>query len=249
MIDITPLLLAMMDHAEHELPRESCGLVISKDQALHYVPCTNLAKETEHFILDPEQYAEAEDQGEVVAIVHSHPYQSVEPSMGDRVALAKSSIPWIIVNPANGQHSITYPEQYEAPLLGRPFVSGSLDCYGLVRDYYKRECGIAMRDYDRAMWWWRDTDQDLYTANFQAEGFVQVHVGALDSDSLKLLQPHDALLIRYGSRVPNHAAVHIGDGVIMHHLVNQASCKAVLGEFYLKRTAYLLRHRSLIEGG
>ena len=66
------LLPAIMTHAAQEQPRECCGLIVQLENKLAYYPCHNLATAIEHFILDPEDYARAEESGEIVAVVHSH---------------------------------------------------------------------------------------------------------------------------------------------------------------------------------
>lgn len=97
------------------------------------------------------------------------------------------------------------PCGYEAPLVGRPFSHGHLDCIQLVNDYYKRELGIILPNFERHDGWWDDGRSDLYTEGFPKAGFVRV-----DGEPRK----HDVLLmqIRSKNRVPNHAAIYLGDG-------------------------------------
>lgn len=63
---------AIERHALAEYPRECCGLVIREGRKEVYVPCRNTASTpSEHFRLAPEDFAAAEDRGQVLAVVHT----------------------------------------------------------------------------------------------------------------------------------------------------------------------------------
>ena len=88
------IISAIMAHAEAEYPNECCGLVVQNGRKQRYVPCRNLAPEpTEQFSLSPEDYAEAEDSGDIVAIVHSHPDATTQPSQLDLAQCDLSQLP------------------------------------------------------------------------------------------------------------------------------------------------------------
>ncbi len=82
--------------AIEEGPREACGLVVLLDDVEIYVPCKNLADEDDYFVLDPSDYAAAEDEGTVLAVFHSHPAGRSDPSPNDIEACNQSRLPWWI---------------------------------------------------------------------------------------------------------------------------------------------------------
>jgi len=202
---------------------------------VRYTPCTNLARGEEHFVIDPIAYAEAEDLGEIIAIVHSHPDAPPAPSQPDLVGCERSGLPWIIVGWPTGKIETVTPTGYEAPYVGRQWAHGVLDCYTLIQDYYGRELGIRLPDFDRRDEWWLH-GQDLYREHQKAVGFVRV-------DQPKV---HDVILMQIAAPVPNHAAILVDDNVILHHMANRVSSRDVYGGWYHRVTEGFYRHRTLL---
>lgn len=231
---------AICAHAAQVYPRESCGVILIRKGREQYYPCRNLSVQADQFELHYEDYAAAEEVGAITAIVHSHPSRSAQPSQADLVGCENSGLPWVIVSWPTGTMYEWTPTGYQAPLIGRVFTHGRLDCYTLIRDYYQRELGIALPEFARRDHWWTD-GQNLYRDNFEAAGFVTI---APDQ-----LRRHDVILIQLGTEatnpkhVPNHGAVYVGDGVILHHPMNRLSGRDVFGGLWLKQAMLYLRHR------
>ena len=233
---MTPdILAAVATQAAAEYPRECCGLVVVVRGKRRYVPCRNLAGNNEHFVLDPADYARAEDMGEIVAVAHSHPNIPPVPSDADRVGCERSGLPWLIMNWPTGAWNVLEPSGYKAPLIGREFQHGILDCFSLIQDYYREVAGIALDTPDRADEWWLKGD-NLYLDNYAAWGFTPVDTPRL----------HDVLLMQVASPVPNHGAIWLGDGNILHHQMGRLSSRDVYGGWYRKIHTHTLRHRSLL---
>lgn len=184
------------------------------------------------FCSAPRDYAAAAEIGDIVAVVHSHPNASANPSVADQVQCEASGLPWHIIAWPSGVWSSLEPTGYCAPLIGRPFIHGILDCYSLVRDYYRETLQIDLPDFERHDNWWK-TGENLYLDNFAKAGFSQVNE----------LQPHDGILMRIASDTPNHAAVYLGDGIILHHLYGRLSCREVYGGWYQTMTTAFVRHQ------
>ena len=226
----------ILEHAQSDDRRECCGLVAVVKGRRRYFPCRNIADTPdEHFVLSGEDYAQVEDQGEIIAIVHSHPVTNPAPSDADRVACEKSGLPWFIVNPKTEEWGYCEPDGFELPYVGREFVFGVVDCYALVRDWYGKEFGLRLSDYQRRDKFW-ERGENLYLDNFHRENFHKVPFDEL--------QYGDALLMQLESSLPNHAAIYIDDQQILHHIQGRLSSRDVLGSYYTKNTAMVLRHES-----
>lgn len=228
------ILQTIREHAAAVAPSECCGLIVSRDGVEEYRPCNNIASNpTERFAIAPEDYAAAEDDGVITAIVHSHVYLAPEPSEADRAGCERSGLPWLIVNHPLGHYTITKPVGYRPPLIGRPFCKGSLDCYALVRDYFHEELKIDLPDYERPEVW-AEVGRSILLENFEGCGFKEIDISEL--------QPNDCFLMQVAASVPNHCAVYVGDNQILHHVFGRLSGRDVFGEFWRKHTVKCLRY-------
>lgn len=221
------------DHARQEMPRESCGLIVVVKGRRRYVPCKNIASIGD-FAICPEDYAAAEDMGEVVAVVHSHVNISPKPSQADLVGCERSGLEWIIVCANTGEIYSFSPKGYTPPLIGRVFHHGITDCYTFIRDYYKQILQIDLPDFERRDNWWLG-GENLYIDNFAKAGFSIVDKP----------QKHDVILMKVAAPVVNHGAVYVGDGKIEHHQMNRLSSRDMYGGWYQKITTHFLRHEDL----
>lgn len=224
---------AIMAHAEACQPLECCGLIVNQAGIELYLPCKNLSIEPGHFVLDPVDFAAAEDAGTVVQVVHSHVYQSADPTDADRVGCEASGLPWLIAAWPTGNWSEIEPTGYQADLIGREFVWGVFDCFTLIRDYYRQTLGILISDGGGYPF----RDSGLYQARFESAGFAQV-----DGDP----RPHDVILMGIaGASEANHAAIYVGNETILHHVQNRLSGRVPYGGYWRDTTRAVLRHQSL----
>lgn len=236
-------------HAETEYPRECCGVIILEGGIPTYIPCRNVASTpSEHFRIDKADYCRAEDRGDVLAIVHSHPDYPAIPSEADLVSCERSGVPWYIQEVQHGKGAklnMFTPTGYQAPLIGRGFFHGTLDCLQIVLDYYKRELGIDLGEYEREDDWW-NSGKDYYRDLLPRAGFYQV-------DSL---QHSDLILMQIRSPVPNHAGIYLQDGTLktedcghaqpgamLHHLYDRLSRRDVYGGYWADVTVGYWRHK------
>jgi len=226
------------EHAATESPRESCGVILVKKGRLFYQPCPNLSEDpTDQFEMDLSTFYKAEDTGAPLVVVHSHPFHTPEPSEADRVRCEQSGMQWMIINHPTGSVVTFEPEGYQAPLEGRSYTHGILDCYSLIRDYYKQTLNIELEDYDRPQIWW-ERGHNLYLDNYEKAGFIKIPV--------EEIQVHDMMLFQHDSVVPNHGGVYLGDNWFLHHLPRRLSSRDVYTGYWRKMHTHCLRHGSLM---
>jgi cell wall-associated NlpC family hydrolase len=109
----------------------------------------------------------------------------------------------------------------DIPLEGRPFIFGMLDCYDLIRSTFWQQRQIKLKNFPRWTAFW-DDNTPLYEDYYPDAGFVPVND----------LQKYDVILMKIGrSEVANHAAIYIGDHMIMHHLMPKESRIDLLGRW------------------
>lgn len=227
---------AALAHARAEWPREAVGYVI--DGA--YVRQRNIAA-------DPVSTFRVADEAwsdEVEAVIHSHVAPAVPgsepraPSRADQVGQGASAVPWGICW-TDGRGGALPPLWFgdhllDEPLVGRPFVPGSLDCYELVRAWWWQTRGVRLPVVPRDAEWWA-AGGDLLAQGFRGAGFVPVDPAEA--------RPGDGLLIAVpATGVVNHCAVLIDGGLMLHHRGGQLSRREPWSGAWRRLTRMVVRH-------
>lgn len=234
----------MQASAAAQYPSEACGVVIRKGKKSIALPCKNLAENPRaHFVMDIHDYAAAADQGEIIGIWHTHVEMSNSPSDADRVGCENSELPWYIISIHKAGDSFVFsdayvlnPSGFEMPYLERPYAFGVLDCWSLVRDYYRREYQIKLGDYPRIERFWVE-GFNFFSDNWKREGFVSL----VDDEEPKA---GDLLILQTSQGSANHIAIYVGDQMIMHHCHGRLSRRDIYGGYWLKHTVLHLRHET-----
>lgn len=236
-MNVTAEILAeILAHAGEAAPRECCGFIVQFKHHQRYVRARNIAESDDDFIVHPDDYTAAEDSGEVLMIVHSHYGVPPNPSDADRKGCELSSLPWLIMNYPTGAYQIIEPCGYRAPLIGRNYCYGVLDCLTLVQDYYEEVLGIMLPKYEYEEEWWNKS-KNYYRERYPSAGFFTVN--------LNEIKVHDMILMQVDSPVLNHAGIYLGDGIFLHHPYKALSCRRPYGGYWQKHTGLVCRHKDV----
>lgn len=221
-------------HAISEWPREAVGLILEQGEGeFIYMACDNIAElPEEDAVIPAKDFARAHTMGRVASILHSHPKGKIDPSGADMAAQLQWGIPFGVSLSSDDSCSNPFfwgagvkPADY----VGRIFINGWQDCYALLKDWMKQEMGIDLPVIPHDHYWW-EKNQNLYLDNLDASGFRKL--GADEP-----IQRGDCFLMRIRSKVPNHAGVYEGKGLIVHHIQGMYSIREPLH-----------RHRDFIWG-
>lgn len=239
----------MMDHAQHTYPHECCGILLNDGAVLpgkNTLGSISNGGADDAFILDQSTIKKAQELGGIKAFYHSHPFTTEQASKADLAGCTHSGFPWVIVSPLTMGYSIIYPDNgYIAPILGRPFLWGVLDCYKLVCDIYQQDLGIELpndRDRGELFAWETDPEWRVLEDNFKRAGFYQL-------GTREPLRKYDVLLMVFDSPFgcANHCAVFLDveKNQFIHHPLNSLSRFGTFGGWYKDITKYRLRHQLL----
>jgi proteasome lid subunit RPN8/RPN11 len=222
-------------------PKEACGLLYAKGKKAIPVECRNDALEPEHnFLINGDDYVATMNLGEIVGCWHTHCNTNAKPSDADRQGCENTEVTWFIgaVNKDEkgeftfeGIETIT-PEGFMMPLIGRPYVYGTFDCYTLLRDYYKTEMGIDLGDFLRGENPW-DAAENFFLTKGEEMGFVPT--GGTPEKG-------DVFLLQCGKKI-DHICIYIGDDMILHHMRDRLSRRDIYGgSYWQERTIYHMRY-------
>ncbi|WP_436898233.1 C40 family peptidase [Acinetobacter gyllenbergii] len=238
---------AILAHTKQCYPAECCGVIVSGE----YIACRNVAEHGQ-FEIHYKDLTDAEDQGEIQAYVHSHPDATARASDLDLLQIELHQKPWVICAYPEIEFQVHKPFGYQAALIGRDYHHGYQDCYSIVRDFYQRELGIQLLDFERADGWWNDENhKSLYLENLDAAGFYQVGEP----------QYGDMLVCNVGrTEHPNHAVIWLGDrwqlkseestacfggSLILHHPYGRKSIREIFGQQWQERVVKIVRHKDV----
>ena len=215
----------ILRHAQEAALNESCGFVVLTGRKQSYHPCKNVATLPQDTFEIPAKAWIGID-GDIVAVVHSHPRNEPYLSAADRKSQHQSGLPWALAT-----DGVVKLFRYAPLLRGRVFEYGKADCFTLVRDAFML-CGIEFRDHPRT-----DIDADMqneeFIKNLPDGDFTQVHDG---------LQAGDVIITASTGKA-SHATIYLGDGSILHHKYEHLSRVEPYGKYLQRITHSVWRHK------
>lgn len=101
------------NHAVQCQPFECCGLLYKENDQIKYGPCKNLAHDDPEysFVIDPLDWKNWEDIGEIVGIVHSHPQGELIFSETDIASCNYLDVDFYLVEPSTQSIISIKPEK------------------------------------------------------------------------------------------------------------------------------------------
>ena len=226
-----------LKHAKENAPNEICGLLTIYKGKEKYNPCRNLAEDPEdQFIIDPDDWMKAEDEGEVIAVIHSHPNYPPYPSEADLASCEYLDLPFYIVNPETKQWHYFKPSGYKKGLIGRQWVWGIQDCWSLVEEWYKENKNIQIEHWPRPKSPKEFSKNPLFEYALPKLGFIEIE-NTVD------LQEGDVLLMdTTNTGKLDHVALYLGNQTIFHHCVKRLSCRELYNQEYIDCTKKRYRY-------
>lgn len=208
----------------------------------HNVPdefFANLEKENKLFLSQKEGKLILADSNNkaVVLLLKKSNAEVNKLTFEERELLNFIKIPIVTLGTSKNISEIFIPNRYfeNADYENRPFLHGLFDCYTLIRDYYKRNFDVYLPTNIQRNWEWWAQGENLYVDNAKDYSFEEV------SD----LQKHDVLIMKIGSSMPNHGAIYLGEGKILHHLAGRFSTIQDLTLSYKQKIAVIYRNKIL----
>ena len=224
-------------YAENYSPNEACGLFAIIEGKEKFWPCKNLA-ESKHqfFIIDPDDWASCEDAGEILGVVHSHPVGDSTPSDADKASCEHLGFPYYIYSVKHKSWNKLEPSGWKTPsLIGRKWIWGKHDCWSVISDWYYETKNIKLIE------WKRPKTIKEHAKNPEFEKALPI-LGFKKYSSTSKLETGDVLLFEGRKDSYNHAALYLGDMIILHHSINKLSCREVFNLSHQKQLRGIYRY-------
>jgi len=183
-------------------------------------------------------FKKEKEESTVAVLIKKNNFEISKLTLEERSEMNHSKVIFVTVGSTKNFSEVFIPNGYfeNSPYEGRPFLHGMFDCYTLVRDYYKRNFEIFLPTNIQRDWEWWNKGQNLYLENAKDCSF----------DEVEDIKKHDVLIMKINSPVPNHAAIYLGEGKILHHMAGRFSTIQEL-TFSLKQKISVIYRNKLLK--
>lgn len=232
-------------HALKDLTKECCGLLVQKNNRINVLECSNISESPEnHFSILPRDYLRASRLGSIKAVYHSHNSENNRFSPNDMLHSRSHKIPFILYCSPKDAFSAFDPFKDKTFLYDRIFKIGESDCYTVIKEYYKN-LGVHLSGENKLGDGWHKKNPELIQELFNLnKNNPDLPINEINPSSE--LKEHDVVVFEYiKNRGPNHVAIYLGDGKILHHPRNKYLCIEPLNKSYRKTICKIYRHEQL----
>ena len=229
-------------HSLEESPKECCGVLVKTKNNLVAFPCHNVSEKPEkHFSIKPTDYLKASSAGEVEAVYHSHNSSNDKFSPNDILNSKSHDLPFVLYCSPKDSFSTFDPKKSKTFWYDKVFKIGETDCYTVVKEYYK-DLGIKLEGENNLGndWCQKNPEliQQLFDLNKNNPDLPIIELPATSS-----LRKHDVIVFQFVKGAgPNHVAIYLGNGEILHHPRNKFLCIQELNKTLSKTILKIYRH-------
>ena len=225
---------------------EKCGFIVDNEKELLFIPAKNISKQNnKNFIIDPSDYLAAAKSGKIIACCHSH-IKDGSFSVSDIYNSFNHNIKYVLYNLKKDRFYFFDPQKFikYKKYIDLSFELGKNDCANLICDFYKQQLNVDIpmrpildncKNYEelksKKLHIW---DGNLYKKNWDCFNFFKIK----SFDELKI---YDILIFNDISKNPVHAAIYLGEELILHQTVGYPSRIEGLRKFHLKFISYVAR--------
>lgn len=233
--------------AKSKYPLECCGLLVDISGYIYAVPCLNVSKTPEKSFIISNEEIKKYGLDNIRGFYHSHK-DNPDFSLADIAFSEKLNLKCVLYCCDSDIFKIYEPNGMEIPYVGRPFFIGTLDCFNLFKDYYRRELNIVFNDTiehpERLNYSYWSTDEcfekygycKILEDYFLSHGFNKVN-DLKQHDIIEIKMPH--------IKFPTHIGIYLGQQKLLHHLHEFSAIESYSSK-YKRLTTNIYRHNSLM---
>ena len=236
---------SIKSHALEESPLECCGLVLDNNESSSTFRCENVSeKPTGHFSIKPSDYLKASRKGTIKAVYHSHNSDNEKFSTNDKLNSQTHQLHYFLYNTKKNTFSFFDYSKNKTLFYARIFRIGTSDCYTVIKEHYA-ELGINLSGENKLGDDWHEKNPHLITELFNLNK-NNPDLPIVELPPSTKLQEHDVIVFEFvKGKGPNHVAVYLGNGSVLHHPRNKFPCIEMLNPIYEKKIYKVYRHEGL----